>query len=66
MLGYMADSTDGIKVASVLTLEEGDDLGLSVWASYDHKGPYKWKREREWPESEKKMQQRKQGQSEAV
>lgn len=47
MLGYMADSTDGIEVANVLILEEGDVLGLSVWAQCNCKGPYKWKRERE-------------------
>lgn len=32
MSGYLADSTNGIEVANVLISEEGDDLGLSVWA----------------------------------
>lgn len=62
----LADSTDVIKVANASPSEEGDDLGLSVWAQYNHKGPYKCKREREKPESEKKIQQWKQGRSEAV
>lgn len=55
VLGSMAKGTkitDGIKLAHQLILRWEDYTGLISWAQYNHKSPYKWKREAEEREPE--------------
>ena len=43
-----------IKVSNLLILRQGDYSGLSGWAQFNHKGPYKWKRNKHEAVSGKK------------